>query len=331
MGNTLLTLIVSNVTLPPKVVNVLWSARNFGGAEIYVATMHRLWGTETIALQNLDFKEKLRLVSRIFCGRELFIFHDLRAALLGFLRPTSRNVSVIHGPGRYARVTRAIVSLQAYTQRFVVLVSNDIHPAPPTSRVVVLENFSSAGIESTDCSEDAIYFGRITETKGVDRMLSFWHRHKPGGNLHVIGDGDLLDEMKSLYDIEGSEILFYGALPRERIADIASTCRYYLSFSNREGLSLSLLEAMDGGLIPLVAELPSQEFVFEIPGIPAVTEDGYTLATNIQRINSLSPGERAELRETIRSHVRTCFRNRWFGFWNAFMKGETLPVKTKQF
>ena len=321
MSTTTPTSTSSNRNSLRKVVNVLWSNRAFGGAEVYVETMHTTWGTDTVALQCLNRKGMLYLMLRIaFSQSEMFIFHDLRAAALGFLRPTRRNITVIHGPGKRARLTKLLVSLQAFTQRHVVLVSNNIHPDPPTDRVVVLENFSSAGIKANDLSADAIFFGRITESKGVSQMLKFWHAHKPGSTLHVIGDGDLLEEMKCLYNHEGSGIVFYGALPHVEISHIASSCRYYISFSDREGLSLSLLEAMDGGLIPLVTDLPSQRFIFEIPGLSPVTSYYQMLTAHISHINSLPPPERHELRKTIRNHVRACFRDRWFGFWKSVIE-----------
>ena len=311
----------SSGTSPRRVVNVLWSSRAFGGAEVYVETLRNTWGTETVALQDLDRKGLLALMGRIAFGREMFVFHDLRAAMLGFLRPTRHNITVIHGPGKRAWLTRLLVWLQAYTQKCVVLVSNNIHPAPPTDRVVILENFSSAGIKAGDASTDAIFFGRITRAKGVDRMLAFWSRHQPGGTLHVIGDGDLLAEMKQRHAHVGSYIVFHGALPHAEISRIASECRYYVSFSDREGLSLSLLEAMDGGLIPLVTDLPSQQFVFEIPGIPVVVGKGGddTLAVEIARINALPPEARADLRAKIQHMVRTRFRDRWMRFWDALI------------
>lgn len=307
----------SSGTSPRRVVNVLWSSRAFGGAEVYVETMRSTWGTETLALQDLDRKGLLALMGRIAFGCDMFVFHDLRAAMLGFLRPTRRNITVIHAPGKSLKVTRAITFLHAFIQKRVVMVAADIYPDPPSDRVVVLENFSSAGIEATDASADAIYFGRMAHTKNVLDLAQFWHDHMTTGTLHMLGDGALLPELREKYEHEGSNIRFHGAVPHGKIRDIASECRFYTSFSGLEGLSFSLIEAMDGGLIPLVTDLPSQQFVFEIPGIPMVTIKGDypRLAAEIEAINAHPPEERAALRDTVRTTVRQRFRDGWMNFW----------------
>ncbi len=308
-----------NETSAPKNINVLWSGRSFGGAEIYVETMRRNWGCEIIALQTLSAVEMLRLMRDIAFGRNTYVFHDLRAALLGFLRPTRKYITVIHGPGQRQGLTRAVIRAQAFTQKAIVLVSDDIYPNRSNDRVFVLENFSSAGIKATDQSADAVFVGRVTRAKCVDKTVAFWHRYQPGGILHIIGDGDLLPELRTRYEIEGSNIRFHGAMPHEQITKIASTCRFYVSFSDREGLSLSLLEAMDGGLIPLVTNLPSQRFVFEIPDVPMVDEDGERLAQAIARINDGTAKDRATLRDAVRRTVRERFQERWLKVWEQLL------------
>lgn len=318
MINEIHTLTSSSETSRPRVVNVLWSSRAFGGAEVYVETMRKTWGTDTCALQALSTRELLALAVNIAFGTDIYIFHDLRAALLGFLRPTRRNISVIHGPGKRAWLTRAIIAAQAFIQKRVILVAADIYPEPAPERVQVLESFSSAGIDAKDASADAVYFGRINESKRVDRMTDFWAEYAPQGQLHVIGDGDLLPELRRRHAGD-SAIRFHGALPHSEIAAIASSCRYYVSFSDREGLSLSLLEAMDGGLIPLVTRIPSQTFVQEISGVPAVRDDYDRLARDILAIDEMPVAERGAIRAAARTLVRQRFRDRWIATWSILL------------
>ena len=109
-----------------KIFNVLWSSRDFGGAEIYVETMRKTWGTETIALENLSIKEILSLTYNISFGSDNYIFHDIRAALLGFFSPNRKHITVVHGPGRSILITKVIIFLQAFIQKKVILVSSNI-------------------------------------------------------------------------------------------------------------------------------------------------------------------------------------------------------------
>ena len=318
MENAKHTSTSSSGTLRTRAINVLWSSRTFGGAEVYVETMSKTWGTQTCALQALSAKQWFVLVAKIAFGSDMYIFHDVRAALLCFLRPTRRNITVIHGPGKRPWLTRAIIKIQSFIQRRLILVATDIYPGLSIKRVQVLENFSSAGIDARDITADAVYFGRIDVSKRVDRMLDFWAVHSPKGLLHVIGDGSLLPELRRRYE-RSSNIVFYGALSHSKIAEIASCCRYYISFSDREGLSLSLLEAMDGGLIPLVTAIPSQLFVQQIPALPIVRDDPVSLANDILTIDLMPEAERHAIRTACRTLVQQRFRNHWISSWSIIL------------
>lgn len=309
----------SNVTSPRTVFNVLWSSRTFGGAEIYVETMRKRWGTETIALQSLRAMGLLRLALRIAFSRDVFIFHDLRAAVLGFLRPSRRNITVFHGPGKRPRMTKRFVAMSALVQRMVILVADDIAPTVVRDNIEVVQNFSSAGIIANDASADAVFVGRVTASKSVQELVRFWREHTLKGRLHIIGDGDLLPLLSQEYG-DGQKIIFHGAVPHAEIAKIASTCRYYVSFSRREGLSLSLLEAMDGGLLPLVTDIPSQQFVFEVDGLPKVTQDLGGLARRIGEIDALPHDVRSTMRANVKSKVHQRFRDSWYRFWDMTLK-----------
>ena len=47
----------------------------------------------------------------------------------------------------------------------------------------------------------------------------------------------------------------------------------YISLSFREGLSLSLLESLSSGLIPIVANIPSQQFILNKYGFALIEKD----------------------------------------------------------
>ena len=79
---------------------------------------------------------------------------------------------------------------------------------------------------------------------------------------------------------------------------------------------------MDGGLIPLVTDLPSQRFVQEIDGVPLVTVKGDypKLAAEIQAINALSDAARREMRQTIHTTVQERFRDQWIAYWDSTLR-----------
>ena len=65
-----------------KFINILWSDRSFGGAEIYTKKLDSEFLSQTIPLKNLSLKGWIYLIRDILLKRNRYIFHDLRASAL---------------------------------------------------------------------------------------------------------------------------------------------------------------------------------------------------------------------------------------------------------
>lgn len=296
-------------------VNVLWSDRSFGGAEIYTKKLDLEFSSVTVSLRNLSLKGWIYLIRNILRKRQRFIFHDLRASLLNIFSLRRDNICVIHGPGKNLFFTRFMIIFLSQISRNIVLVSDSLDTKLFNSRVKVVNNFSSNGIVADLTSKNAIYFGRIEKTKRIEEMISFWtSRHSPG-DLHIVGGGSALEDLQGKFQTKKS-VKFHGPVNHDQIRQIANRCRYYISFSVVEGLSLSLLEALNGGMIPLVAKIPSQVFLHNELGLPDVSDvndDLYEIVggldnKNITTINGLS--------ESIKRLCETKFERHWYEFWS---------------
>lgn len=74
-----------------------------------------------------------------------------------------------------------------------------------------------------------------------------------------VGGGHLLEVHRALAAARGLGqcTRFVGPVPRESIPRLLSTCGTYVSASHADGTSSSLLEAMAGGLLPVVTRIPA--------------------------------------------------------------------------
>jgi len=74
--------------------------------------------------------------------------------------------------------------------------------------------------------------------------------------LHVAGCGSLEDNLKAQLSIQrrSGHVIFHGFLPPERLYQLMHRCDLYVSFSEFEGVSTSLIQGMGCGLVPLVTK-----------------------------------------------------------------------------
>ena len=301
-----------------KFVNVLWSDRSFGGAEIYTQKLDHEFSSTTIALRGISFTDMFSLFVGIINKHNIYIFHDLRASLLNLLSLSRDNICVIHGPGKYPIITCSMIFFLSYITRNVILVSDSLKSRFFNSRVKVVNNFSSSGITAKLNSKSAIYFGRIERSKNLGKMISFWVSRNNNEDLHIVGGGSILEELQKEFK-NFRNIHFYGPLNHSEIKKIANQCRYYISFSDREGLSLSLLEAMSGGMIPLVAKIPSQSFLHSELGLPDAAGNQIDLLSAIDDLDSLDLNFIEKISDSVKHLCKSKFEKKWHCFWKDIL------------
>lgn len=135
-------------------------------------------------------------------------------------------------------------------------------PNPPRvpTRVIsyLLEHAEPVRGAFPDPKPDFVFWGRITWQKDPLRMLRVFariHAARPDASLTVIGpDGGLEDALRKEIRTRGltEAVTLTGPLPREGIAPLAARASFYLQTSRYEGMALSVMEAMQAGLIPVV-------------------------------------------------------------------------------
>lgn len=102
------------------------------------------------------------------------------------------------------------------------------------------------------------FWGRLAPQKNLPRAIALFRRvwrEFPEARFLVIGpDNGELGKLRVLSAQLGlsNAIEFTGALTFERIRDRVADCTFYLQTSDYEGMAISVIEAMQLGLIPVV-------------------------------------------------------------------------------
>lgn len=96
----------------------------------------------------------------------------------------------------------------------------------------------------------------------VDSSIRLFQLLKPrftNSHLYILGKGSLTKKLEAyVKEKEISEcVTFLGHLDEKKICSLMSGCHFYLSSSEIDGSSVSLLQAMAMGLIPIVSKIPA--------------------------------------------------------------------------
>jgi len=106
-----------------------------------------------------------------------------------------------------------------------------------------------------------IFWGRIHPQKALQRAIHLFariHFHFKSARFMVIGpDGGDLAALKQLVVVLGiaESVDFMGAMRFEDIQREAAKASFYLQTSEREGMAMSVVEAMQLGLVPVVTRV----------------------------------------------------------------------------
>ncbi|MBX3479447.1 MAG: glycosyltransferase [Caulobacter sp.] len=139
-------------------------------------------------------------------------------------------------------------------------------PTGTPGRVIsfLLEN--RAGMVRTTPRPRFIYWGRLNPLKRLDRVVDLFARiarNRPDARLTLIGP-DAGSEAALKAQTEGlgltDKVAFTGALDMTAITELAADHDIFLQLSEQEGAAMSLIEAMQLGLVPVVTpvgEMPA--------------------------------------------------------------------------
>jgi len=115
---------------------------------------------------------------------------------------------------------------------------------------------------------DFVFVGRFARIKRIDDLISaisVVKHHKRDIKGAIIGDGPLRERVKGQIDHLGlnENIMLIGFTEEDRKYEILNDSRIFVLPSEREGFSLSTLEAMAIGCVPVVSK-PKYDEIFGV-------------------------------------------------------------------
>jgi len=157
----------------------------------------------------------------------------------------------------------------------------------PAEKLKLLPNPIVVPSVEDSANERGIRFvtvARLVHQKGVDLLLSAFAQISDdldGWSLEIVGDGPLLGLLKTQAETLGiaDRVTFHGYVPEPM--SIMQKCRVFVLPSRFEGMPNALLEAMAGGLAPIVTDAspgPLESVSHEVSGLVVPTENVGALA-----------------------------------------------------
>jgi glycosyltransferase involved in cell wall biosynthesis len=267
----------------PKVIHLIPYA-GIGGVEVAAASM------STSSHEQIDFEVRSIYPSleekgqRALTYNPLYLFRAARriaeespdvlilslwrscivGAMVRRLNPGIRLVLLIHN-------SRDAHPADRWFTRLAARYSEEIWADSAASLAARLSDISSRKVRvlsflvdrleparAADAAPVFAFWGRLSPQKNVARALKIFSDLRsrfPEARFLIIGpDGGELEKLMEQADSLGLEdaVEFVGALPRQEIFSRVRAASFYLGTSLYEGMALSVVEAMQLGLVPVV-------------------------------------------------------------------------------
>ncbi len=193
-----------------------------------------LWRSSIVGLMAKLFRPKLRLIT--------FLHLDKNVHFLDFIFTyLSTRFSIQIWADSQASLDKRISNLQISKGRIISFVT---------------QRYKSLPEQNVDPS--FVFWGRITQQKNLVQSVYLFSavlKCRPDAKFTIIGpDAGALNVIKNLCASLGltRSVLFTGPLSHKEIIKHAQRASFYLQTSVSEGMAMSVVEAMQFGLVPVV-------------------------------------------------------------------------------
>lgn len=188
----------------------------------------------------------------------------LVAVMLKLASPRTRLVLMLHSTRDAHRLDRVFTNITArladewWGDSAATINERLDVPASKPRRVISFVTHPLQPIVGRTLAPSFIFWGRISAIKGLDRALALFAavaRRHPTARFTIIGPdgGDTQRLLSIIADTGlGHSVSLLGAMDIEQIQKHAARACFYLQASRYEGMAMSVVEAMQLGLVPVV-------------------------------------------------------------------------------
>jgi glycosyltransferase involved in cell wall biosynthesis len=199
---------------------------------------------------------------------DILILSLWRSCIVGtivkLLRPNTRIVLLLHYPLDVHQIDKlftkiaVLIADEIWADSTYTLKMRGSAATNKTRRVISFVANRLRAPEPPIAAPRFIYWGRINAQKGLNRAISLFAKIQeryPNAEYKIIGpDGGVLSDLK--YDVHRlgltNAVTFAGAMTMDLIVAEAQRACFYLQCSIQEGMAMSVVEAMQLGLVPVV-------------------------------------------------------------------------------
>ena len=180
------------------------------------------------------------------------------------LFPKTRTITFLHFPKAvhimdwvFAEIA-IMLSSEVWTDSVVTLERRISAVRRRKARVISFLTHRLKGIRQKIVSPTFVFWGRLHPQKNLIAALKIFssvYAHRQDAKLHIVGpDGG--DKQKILETVNNlglqTCVRLYGPMKQSAIFNLSETVSFYLQTSLEEGMAMSVVEAMQLGLVPIV-------------------------------------------------------------------------------
>lgn len=144
-----------------------------------------------------------------------------------------------------------------------------------------------------------LYFGRLSENKGLDRLLDAFDElaeMRPQVTLAIVGndyDGVLEKLQKRVQAMRhGQAVAIHTGLDDDALRELLARSSIFVSASRYEGFGISVIEAMSAGLLPVLSQIPAFDAIVSRSGVGWTADFNSPVAAAETLANALDTAER---------------------------------------
>lgn len=128
---------------------------------------------------------------------------------------------------------------------------------PPVPYKVIREGFDPTQFEPKKKKNIILSTGRLLRRKGFLELVEAASHKDLGYEIHICGDGPVMDELKAKADNSKTKVVLHGWLNNksEKYKNLLESAAIYSLVSSKENASKSLLEAMSAGCATITSNV----------------------------------------------------------------------------
>jgi len=161
---------------------------------------------------------------------------------------------------------------------------------------VIREGFDSTKFTPKAKKKIILSTGRLLQRKGFQYLIQAVSKKDCGYELHIAGEGPMMQELKDIAKKSKTKVVFHGWLDNKskEYKDLLESASIYVLASEKENSSVSLLEAMSAGCAVITTNVSGcpetigkSGLVFEPKNINQLNSKIKMLMNNPKKINQL--------------------------------------------